>query len=65
MAGYIYSSCGFGESTTDLVFAGNALIYENGSLLAQNERFDFEEQIIISEIDIERLRAERRTNTTF
>ena len=65
MAGYIYSSCGFGESTTALVFAGNALIYENGSLLAQNERFDFEEQIIISEIDIERLRAERRTNTTF
>ncbi len=65
IAGYIYSSCGFGESTTDLVFAGNGLIYENGTLLSQNKRFDFEPQVVISEIDIERLRAERRMNTTF
>lgn len=65
MAGYIYSSCGFGESTTDVVFAGNALIYENGTLLAQSKRFDFDEQLVMSEIDIDRLRAERRMNTTF
>ena len=65
IAGYVFSSCGFGESTTDVVFAGNGLIYENGNELAHSERFSFEEQLIISEIDVERLRAERRINTTF
>ncbi len=65
IAGYVFSSCGFGESTTDVVFAGNGLIYENGTLLAHHERFSLEEQLIISEIDVERLRAERRVNTTF
>lgn len=65
LAGYVFSSCGFGESTTDVVFAGNALIYENGALLAKNERFSFGEQLVISEIDVERLRSERQVNTTF
>ncbi|MGL4520903.1 MAG: NAD(+) synthase [Phocaeicola sp.] len=65
IAGYIYSSCGFGESTTDLVFAGNGLIYENGTLLAHSERFQFEPQLTISEIDIERIRNERQKNSTF
>ena len=65
LAGYVFSSCGFGESTTDVVFAGNALIYENGSLLAASDRFSFEEQLVVSEIDVERLRGERLTNTTF
>ena len=65
IAGYVFSSCGFGESTTDVVFAGNGLIYENGSLLARSERFSMKEQLIISEIDVERIRAERRINTTF
>ena len=65
IAGYVFSSCGFGESTTDVVFAGNALIYENGTLLASGKRFSFEEQVVISEIDVERLRTERRVNTTF
>lgn len=65
MAGYVFSSCGFGESTTDVVFAGNGLIYENGTLLAHSERFSMNEQLIISEIDVECLRAERRVNTTF
>ncbi|MDR2859223.1 MAG: NAD(+) synthase, partial [Mediterranea sp.] len=65
IAGYVFSSCGFGESTTDVVFAGNGLIYENGTLLARSERFSLNEQLIISEIDAERLRAERRVNTTF
>ena len=64
-SGYVFSSCGFGESTTDVVFAGNGLIYENGNQLAHNDRFSFEEQLIISEIDVEYLRAERRINTTF
>lgn len=65
IAGYVFSSCGFGESTTDVVFAGNGLIYENGSLLAASQRFSFEEQVVISEIDVEYLRTERRVNTTF
>ena len=65
IAGYVFSSCGFGESTTDVVFAGNGLIYENGTLLAANERFSFEGQVVISEIDVEHLRTERRVNTTF
>ena len=65
LAGYVFSSSGFGESTTDVVFAGNGLIYENGSLLAESERFSFKEQLVISEIDVERIRGERLTNTTF
>lgn len=65
LAGYVFSSCGFGESTTDVVFGGNGLIYENGTLLAAGKRFSMEEQVVISEIDVEYLRAERRVNTTF
>lgn len=65
LAGYVFASCGFGESTTDVVFAGNALVYENGSLLAASDRFSFEEQLVATEIDVERLRAERQVNTTF
>ena len=65
LAGYVFSSCGFGESTTDVVFAGNALIYENGILLAESERFSFKEQLVISEIDVEHIRTERAVNTTF
>ena len=64
-SGYIYSAAGHGESTTDLVFSGNALIAENGNMLAQNERFSFHPQIVISEIDIERLRADRLRNSNF
>lgn len=63
--GYIYSSCGFGESTQDVVYGGSALIYENGSLLAETERFVLDSQIIVAQIDIELLRANRRRNTTF
>lgn len=65
ISGYVFSSCGFGESTTDVIFAGNGLIFENGTLLAQSNRFSLEEQLIISEIDTERIHAERRINTTF
>lgn len=65
IAGYVFSSCGFGESTTDVVFAGNGLIYENGTALARSKRFCMDEQLIISEIDVERLRSERLMNTTF
>lgn len=65
ISGYVFSSCGFGESTMDVVFAGNGLIYENGNLLAASKRFSFEEQMVAGEIDVDYLRAERRGNTTF
>lgn len=65
ISGYVYSGCGFGESTQDVVYGGNALIYENGHLLAESARFSLEAQLVISEIDVERLRNERRRNTTF
>ena len=65
MAGYIYSGCGFGESTQDVVYGGNALIYENGNILAKSERFSLTEQTVVAQIDVERLRSERRSNSTF
>lgn len=65
MAGYVYASSGFGESSTDLVFAGNGIIAENGNLLAESPRFPMEEQLVISEIDIETLQNDRQVNTSF
>ncbi len=65
MSGYIYSSAGFGESTQDVVYGGNAFIYENGEQLAESERFSMDEQLIVSQIDIELLRAERLKSSSF
>lgn len=65
ISGYVYSGCGFGESTQDLVYGGNALIYENGKLLSESERFSFQPQMVVSQIDVEKLRNERRTNSTY
>ena len=65
LAGYVFSSCGFGESTTDVVFAGNALIYENGSLLAASDRFSFEEQLVVSEIDVGERQLDERCEEIF
>lgn len=62
---YIYSSAGYGESTTDLVFAGNAIIAENGSLLRESQRFSIEPQLIVCDIDIELLNNERRAISSF
>ncbi len=65
LSGYVYSSCGFGESTQDVVYAGNAFIYENGELVSEAKRFALEPQLLINQIDVEKLRAERCKNTTF
>ena len=65
MSGYVYASCGFGESTQDVVYGGNAIIFENGCLLAEGDRFSFQPQMKIAQIDVERLRTERRMNSTF
>ena len=65
ISGYVYASSGFGESTQDLVYGGNAMIFENGHLLAEGVRFCFSPQIQQYQIDVEKLRVERRQNTTF
>ena len=65
MCGYVYSSCGFGESTQDVVYGGNAIVFENGRLLAESARFALEPQLQLAQIDVERLRSERQNNTTF
>ena len=65
MSGYVYASSGFGESSTDLVFAGNGIIAENGNLLAESARFTMKEQLVINEIDIESLQNDRQINTSF
>ena len=57
---YIYASAGFGESSQDLVYAGAACIYENGDLLAENERFCTSGSLIVADIDIEKLDTLRR-----
>ncbi len=65
ISGYVYSSCGFGESTQDVVYGGNAFVCENGRFLCESERFSMRPQLLVTQIDVERLRLERRTNTTF
>lgn len=62
---YVYSSAGFGESSTDLVFAGKGIIAENGGILVESERFKLEESLAIADVDIEKLMVLRRTQTTF
>ncbi|HLP05592.1 MAG TPA: NAD(+) synthase [Paludibacter sp.] len=64
-AGYVYASSGSGESTTDMVYTGNGIIAENGHIVATAERFSFDPQLVVSEIDIERLRADRIRNNNF
>ena len=65
MCGYVYSSCGFGESTQDVVYGGNAMIFENGHLISKSERFSMEPQLQIQQIDVDCLRSDRQNNTTF
>ena len=65
MSGYVYSSCGYGESTQDLVFGGNAFVIEDGRLLDEAKRFSVEPQLVVQQIDVERLRSDRQNNTTF
>ena len=65
LAGYVYCSAGFGESSTDLVFAGNGIVAENGRILRESGRFRLEEQLVVADIDIQRLEFERRRNTSF
>ncbi|MDO5521752.1 MAG: NAD(+) synthase [bacterium] len=65
ISGYIYTSAGSGESTTDVVYSGHNLIMENGTLLAQSKRFINGNHITYSEIDLGKLDEERRRMTTY
>ncbi len=65
LAGYVYAGSGHGESTQDMVFGGPTFIAENGHLLAEGERFSLKPSLVVSEVDVEALRQERRVNTTF
>lgn len=65
VAAYLYAAAGFGESTTDLAWDGHAMIYENGNLLSESERFSTSAQIICGDIDLDRLAQDRMRLTTF
>ena len=65
LAAYVYSSAGVGESTTDLAWDGQALICENGELLAESERFLRSSHVVMADLDLERLSRERMRQTSF
>ncbi|MFN7961538.1 MAG: NAD(+) synthase [Thermoanaerobaculia bacterium] len=65
VAAYLYAAAGYGESTTDLAWDGHALIHENGTLLAETERFADHDQLAVADIDLERLAAERLRMNSF
>jgi len=65
IAGYVYSSCGVHESTTDLVFGGHCLIAENGTILEDSPRFRRDDALTVADVDLDRLRADRMRTTTF
>ena len=65
LAAYVYAGAGSGESTTDTVYSGHCLIAENGTLLAESTRFQLDTQIIVADLDVQRLDHERIKNSSF
>ncbi len=65
IAAYLYTAAGMGESTTDLAWDGQALIYENGDLLAEAERFSTDEQLIACDVDLDRLVSDRASTSSY
>ena len=65
IAAYVYTAAGMGESTTDLAWDGQALIFENGDLLAEAERFSTEEELIACDIDLDRLVSDRASTSSY
>jgi NAD+ synthase (glutamine-hydrolysing) len=65
VAAYAYAAAGSGESTTDLAWDGHGMVYENGQLLAETERFAGNEQLITADVDLDRLAQERARMTSF
>jgi NAD+ synthase (glutamine-hydrolysing) len=65
LAAYLYASAGPGESSTDLVFSGHSLVAENGQLLGETGRFSFDSQVVVADVDVQRLVNERFKNNSF
>ena len=65
IAGYVYAGSGVSESTTDVVFGGHALIADNGSLLTESPRFQREDALLVSDLDLERLQNDRQKTNSF
>ena len=65
ISAYIYASSGVMESTSDVLFGGASMIYENGSKLAENKRFEIESNIITADIDVLKLANDRRKNRSY
>ena len=65
LSAYVYANAGVHESTTDLVFGGHLLVAENGVLLAEGERFRRDGELVVTDVDVERLRVERARQTSF
>jgi NAD+ synthase (glutamine-hydrolysing) len=65
LSAYLYAAAGPGESTTDLAWDGHAMVYENGTLVAESERFHYNSQLVVAELDLERLTQERMRQNSF
>lgn len=65
LSAYVYASAGQGESTQDVVYGGHALVYDNGRQVAAGQRWSLQPQLATAQVDVERLRVERRANTTW
>ena len=65
IAAYLYTAAGMGESTTDLAWDGQAMIYENGDVLAEAERFAIGEQLISCDIDLDRIVSDRASTSSY
>ncbi|HEY2771326.1 MAG TPA: NAD(+) synthase [Solirubrobacteraceae bacterium] len=65
IAAYLYTAAGFGESTTDLAWDGQAMIYENGDLIIEAERFARDEQLLFADIDLDRIVSDRASTSSF
>jgi NAD+ synthase (glutamine-hydrolysing) len=65
ISGYVYTAAGMGESTTDLAWDGQALIYENGDMLAESERFATDERLIMADLDLDRIASDRASTSSY
>ena len=65
LAAYLYSASGFGESTTDLAWDAHGMIYENGTRLAETERFAYASQLVTADVDLDRIAQDRMRQTSF
>ncbi len=65
VSAYVYASCGYGESSTDLVFGGSSYVAENGTILVEGERFRTDGSLIVADVDLEKINAQRLHQSTF